>query len=214
MGAHARGVSKSCCSGALAGSTRATPLLSEEERATALTSLLDQRSEFVAFAQKQLGDAALAEDVVQASLLKASQRIEQLASAASARAWFYRLLRNAASDARRHRSAEQRATDAFEDEQPEEALTPAPERRVCMCVSRAMNSLKADYRDALQRVEVEGEAVKDFAREQDIQPGNAAVRLFRAREALKKKLQSTCGACATAGCYDCDCDPGVVAAHG
>lgn len=55
----------------------------------------------------------MAEDIVQSSLIKASERIEQLASEEGARSWFYRLLRNAGTDARRRRSVEQRTVDGL-----------------------------------------------------------------------------------------------------
>ena len=37
---------------------------------------------------------------------------------------------------------------------------------------------------------------------------NAAVRVFRAREALRKQVARACGACATHGCVDCTCKHG------
>lgn len=188
---------KSCCS---------TITTTRQEQDGSIALLVGSRDEFVAFMTKQVGDAALAEDIVQSSLLKASERIEQLASAESARAWFYRLLRNAAADARRRRSVEQRAVDAFELEQPGSVEAVERERTVCRCVSRALSSLKPDYQSALRSVEIDGAAVKDFAAQEEIQPGNAAVRVFRAREALKRKVESACGDCAAdGGCYDCTC---------
>jgi DNA-directed RNA polymerase specialized sigma24 family protein len=75
-------------------------------------------------------------------------------------------------------------------------------------VTRLARELKPEYAEALQRVEVEGAPVKGFAADAGITSGNAAVRVFRAREALKKKVTTTCGACAAAGCTDCDCVTG------
>jgi hypothetical protein len=34
---------------------------------------------------------------------------------------------------------------------------------------------------------------------------NAGVRVFRAREALKKRVTQSCGTCAEHGCVDCTC---------
>jgi len=34
---------------------------------------------------------------------------------------------------------------------------------------------------------------------------NAGVRVFRAREALKKRLVESCGTCAEHGCQNCTC---------
>jgi len=189
-------VAKSCCAPSAGETTN-----------DVLAALVENREEFVAFAVRQVRDAMVAEEIVQASFAKAAARIHQLESTDSARAWFYRMLRNAAVDHRRRQSAEQRTTAAFGVE-PQQDVVEAQERspRACQCVSRAMASLKPEYQAALQRVEIEDSSVKDFAAEQGIAANNAAVRLFRAREALKKKVEAMCGTCASdGGCFDCMC---------
>jgi RNA polymerase sigma-70 factor (ECF subfamily) len=54
-------------------------------------------------------------------------------------------------------------------------------------------------------VDLEGGSVGDYARKAGITPNNASVRLHRAREALRKQVEKTCGTCATHGCLDCTC---------
>ena len=49
-------------------------------------------------------------------------------------------------------------------------------------------------------------AVKDYAAEAGITSNNAAVRVFRAREALRKQVARSCGTCADHGCLDCTCE--------
>ena len=61
------------------------------------------------------------------------------------------------------------------------------------------------YADALRRIEVDGLAVKDYVTEIGISSNNAAVRVLRARGALRKRIAHSCGACATRGCLDCTC---------
>lgn len=46
---------------------------------------------------------------------------------------------------------------------------------------------------------------KTVAAELGITPGNAAVRLHRARHALRLRLQTTCGMCTEHGCLECVC---------
>jgi DNA-directed RNA polymerase specialized sigma24 family protein len=77
---------------------------------------------------------------------------------------------------------------------------------VCRCVGELAGTLKPEYADALRRVEVDGMKVKDYAVEAGITSNNAAVRVFRAREALKKQVSRSCGTCADHGCLDCTCD--------
>ena len=72
-------------------------------------------------------------------------------------------------------------------------------------VGRIAGDLKPEYAEALRGVEVEGLSLKDFAEKAGITPNNAAVRVHRAREALRKRLVSTCATCAAKGCTDCTC---------
>ncbi|MBK6406096.1 MAG: hypothetical protein IPF66_14245 [Holophagales bacterium] len=81
-------------------------------------------------------------------------------------------------------------------------------REVCRSVGRiATGDLNQKYAEALRGVEVEGLSLKDFAEKAGITPNNAAVRVHRAREALRKRLVSTCSSCAAKGCTDCTCGP-------
>ncbi|HEX4406188.1 MAG TPA: sigma factor-like helix-turn-helix DNA-binding protein, partial [Polyangia bacterium] len=76
---------------------------------------------------------------------------------------------------------------------------------VCACVTSIIETLKPDYARAIRRVELDGVAVRAFAVEEHITDGNAAVRLHRARQALRRRVEESCGTCATHGCYDCEC---------
>ncbi|MFO0551960.1 MAG: sigma-70 family RNA polymerase sigma factor [Polyangiaceae bacterium] len=171
------------------------------------TLLAAHRAEFVAFAQARVKNPAHAEDIVQTAFTRATARADQLRDVeTSAVAWFYRILRREIVDQRRRQGARGRAVAALALETPE--IEPALEReaRVCACVRRAAATLKPEYGEALARSVVDEIPVKDFAAEVGIQPNNAAVRVFRAREALKKKVESLCGACAEGGgCFDCTC---------
>lgn len=176
-----------------------------------IASLADRRAEFVAFVERRTGDRALAEDLVQAALENALARQGDLRDEAAAAAWFYRSLANAIVDRHRRRAAEGRVLDALQTELDEhiDAIETAPPT-LCRCIMRVAAGLKPEYADALQRIEIDGEAVKAFAAERGISSSNAAVRVFRAREALRRGLWATCGACAKGGCIDCTCgEPSV-----
>ena len=121
-------------------------------------------------------------------------------------AWFYRTLRNAAIDRFRRREAAGRAVETFARELEMHA-NPEPdiEAEICGCVTRLASSLKAEYADALQAIDVQGAPVKTFAEQRGPSPSNAGVRICRAREALKKRVIESCGTCAEHGCRDCTC---------
>ena len=77
---------------------------------------------------------------------------------------------------------------------------------VCKCVVALAETLKPEYAEAIRRVEVDGVSVKDYADQSGISSNNAGVRIFRAREALRKQVTRACGTCADHGCLDCTCE--------
>jgi RNA polymerase sigma-70 factor (ECF subfamily) len=72
-------------------------------------------------------------------------------------------------------------------------------------VLRLQQELKPEYAEALQQVEIDQTPVKEFAQATGISATNAGVRVHRAREALRRRVLATCGACAAGGCTDCNC---------
>jgi len=173
-----------------------------------VATLVAHRREFLGFLERRLGDRTAAEDLLQ----EAFARLDKLASLRdeeSALAWFYRVLRNASTDRARRKQSEARGLEALAAElaQAEPVGTPESElsRAVCGCIATLKDNLRPAYRDALERIEIDGVAVKDYAAEAGISPGNAAVRAYRARDALRKQVALACGACAEHGCLDCTC---------
>jgi RNA polymerase sigma factor (sigma-70 family) len=120
--------------------------------------------------------------------------------------WFYRTLRNAAIDQFRRRGASDRAMEAFARELDTQSKPePELEAEICACVSRLATTLKPEYAEALQAIDIQGTPVKAFAEERGLSASNAGVRVFRAREALKKRVTESCGTCAEHGCLNCTC---------
>lgn len=168
-------------------------------------ALAAHRAELVAFVERRVHDRAVAEDIVHAALEHALPRLGSLRDEDKLLPWLYRSLRNAILDRGRREAAERRALSllAAEVDDRLEVLDAPP--RVCGCVLRVSAGLKPEYADALAHIDVDGAAVKDFAAARGISSSNAAVRVFRAREALRRGLVATCGACADSGCIDCTC---------
>ena len=63
---------------------------------------------------------------------------------------------------------------------------------------------------------MEDASVPALAAEAGITPGSASVRLHRAREAMRKRIEQCCGACARHGCLsgECTCPRGRQEAGG
>jgi RNA polymerase sigma-70 factor (ECF subfamily) len=175
-----------------------------------LSAMAENRRAFLSFLERRVGHRETAEDLLQESFARSLDRVP-LEPEESVTAWFYRVLRNGLIDHYRRRGVADRALAALQKELDEASPEPAPDERdaVCRCVTRLTETLKPEYALALRRVEVDGMSVRDFASEAGITPNNAAVRLFRARETLRKRVVRWCGSCAEQGCVDCTCgEPG------
>lgn len=172
-----------------------------------VTALVKNHREFLAFLQRRVGDRALAEDILQEAFVRGLDKLATLENDEAATAWFYRILRNAVIDHHRRRASGDKKLDAFAAEL-ERQVEPEAEVHgaVCRCVGELASTLKPEYAEALRRVEIDGVAVKDYAAEAGVTSNNAAVRVFRAREALRKQVARSCGTCADHGCLDCTCD--------
>lgn len=168
--------------------------------------LVQNHRKFLAFLERRVGSRDIAEDILQDAFVRGLARGGQLRDEESVIAWFYRALRNALVDHWRRKSSERRIfEDSAADGSAEPSTDPELMNTVCECATALLDTIKPEYAEALRRVEVDGVSVKDFARERDVTPNNASVRLFRAREALRRQVERACGTCAKHGCVDCTC---------
>jgi RNA polymerase sigma-70 factor (ECF subfamily) len=171
-------------------------------------TLVANHREFLAFVEKRVGNRATAEEILQDSFVRSMDKFDTVRDTAVG--WFYRVLRNAIIDHHRRNAAAERRHEAYaREEQSGESQDEELHRVVCKCVAQLAETLKPEYAAALKRVEVDGLSVKDYAEEAGISSNNAGVRIFRAREALRKQVARSCGTCATHGCIDCTCDQGA-----
>jgi len=173
--------------------------------------LVENHRKFLAFLERRVGSREAAEDILQDAYVRGLDRAGTLRDRESATAWFYRLLRNALTDHYRRRGAEGRALERVAAEAGPEAEAGAPPAdaelmdAVCGCVGTLVDTLKPEYAAAVRRVDLEGAALPALAAEAGITANNAAVRLHRARQALRRQVERSCGTCATHGCLDCHC---------
>jgi RNA polymerase sigma factor (sigma-70 family) len=169
--------------------------------------LVANHARFLAFLERRVGSREVAQEILQDAFVRGIAHGGGLRSDESAVAWFYRLLRNALVDHHRRADSERRGLAALSeearagDEPRDEELV----ETICACVASLVDTLKPEYATAIRRVELGDESLQDYARAADITPGNAAVRLFRARQALRRRVEESCGTCAEHGCYRCEC---------
>ena len=177
--------------------------------AAVTAQLVANHRRFLAFLEPRVESRAVAEEILQAAFLRSVEKAEELRDAERAVAWFFRLLRNALTDHYRRRASYARTLERSAAE-PQPTSAPSPEdaeleAEICRCLTALLPALKPEYATLLERVELGGEKLADVAADLEITAGNAAVRLHRARLALKRQLERSCGSCATHGCLDCTC---------
>jgi len=170
--------------------------------------LTESRQEFLRFLVRRLGDRDTAEDVLQQFYLRVVSRGHELRKTQSVFAWLYTVLRTTLIDhyrkeaTRRNRDTEyalmQTVTDECRDAEPKDG--------VCECVSTVIPTLKPEYSDVLQRIDLSETPSRKVADSLGITTANLRVRLHRARQALKRALLVRCGRCAENGCRDCSCN--------
>jgi RNA polymerase sigma factor (sigma-70 family) len=169
-----------------------------------VATLVAKHRDFLAFVERRVGDRATAEEILQDAFVRSVEKFDTVRETAIG--WFYRVLRNAIIDHHRRRAVADRRHDAYATEA---AATEDHDGElhgvICACVAQLAGTLKPEYAIALRRIDVDGISVKAFADEIGITASNAGVRVFRAREALRKQVARSCGTCAAHGCLDCTC---------
>ena len=132
-----------------------------------LEVLVENHRRFLAFLERRVGSREVAEDILQDAFVRSLERVDTVRDREAVIPWFYRLLRNAVIDHYRRGGAEDRAlayVAGAEDEAApgaDEALRDA----VCACVASLVETLKPEYATVIKRVDLDGEAVSEFARE-------------------------------------------------
>jgi RNA polymerase sigma factor (sigma-70 family) len=173
--------------------------------------LVENEVAFRAFLRRRVDDEALAEDLLQQSLVRAVEHHHSLQQHENAVPWFYRILRHAIIDYYRSQASEGRKHDAFLQEltvsgedkaAPPDAVKPT----VCACLYQLLPAIRPNYAELLRRIDLEGESPHKVAKDLQLSQNNLTVRLHRARQALRTGLEKACGICSKHGCLNCVCE--------
>ena len=126
-------------------------------------NLVASRDKFLGFLSARLHDKGAAEDVLQSAYIKALEHGFEIRDDESTVAWFYRILRNALIDHYRRTAIRDKGDAEYAAETP---LTYEPEleQTACACIGDVIRDLKGDYRSAIERVDLGGQSVEDFAK--------------------------------------------------
>src|SRR5919202_6334353 len=143
------------------------------------------------------GDAAMAEDLVQDTMLKAYRSWRQYRPGTNAKGWLLTILRNTFINDYRRRRLEPVATDNLEAVEPyaiyRSVQDTDPEgtffsRIVDEKVLEAVDALPPEFREVLVLSDMEGMRYAEIAEALQIPVGTVKSRLFRARRQLQGKL--------------------------
>ena len=181
------------------------PTSNEQTHQALATTLLANLSAFQSFARGRLDNDDLAADAVQESLLRALKADRVPSLEGNVIAWFYRILRNVLTDLHRRRTAQVKALERFSQEPSSEITDDELHKQACACVAALLPTLKPQYARVLQLADVEDRPARAVAEEIGISANNLKVRLHRARQQLRQRLEQTCKLCAAHGCLDCTC---------
>lgn len=174
-----------------------------------MRTLVERRGQFLLYLQNRLSDRDEAEDFLQDFYVRVLTKADQIRDRGSTVAWLYTVLKSMLADRYRRKASERNALQLLAANQ----IATAPvqdvtldevqdfDRTTCTCFYHLLPALKPEYADALSRVELAELSPAEAARDIGITAGNMRVRLHRARRALRKALERSCGGCREHGCF-------------
>jgi RNA polymerase sigma-70 factor (ECF subfamily) len=145
---------------------------------------------------RYVGDPALADDLLQETLIRITRSLPSFAGRASLKTWAFSIATRVAAD--HFRQPVHRAHIVDIGETPELADgEPAIDQRLVVdemnaCLRKVIDSLPEDYRAALVLHELEGLTADQIADALGCSVATAKIRIHRGRLRLKEALQGEC----------------------
>ena len=173
--------------------------------------MVEIHQDLLRFLTRRLGNEDEAADVLQDFYVKVLRRIGDLRDTKKLRGWMRRVLETTLIDYYR---AQGKKRQSEADYHYLETVGLSGDGKddldfsVCMCIYKLLPTLKPEYADVLWRADLISESRESIAGALSISENNLRVRLHRARQALRQRLEETCRTCPIHGYLDCDCDYG------
>lgn len=172
-------------------------------------ALVESRRDLIAFLRRRLDSHEEAEEVLQQFAIRALERASDLRDVRTVRGWLGRILATTIVDHQRkaiRRRRREQPTDQKTLESVAIEADPEIDKAVCDCLYKLLPTLRPDYSDVIWRADILGEPRDRIAISLGTTLNNINVRLYRARLALKKRLEEMCLTCPVHGFLDCRCD--------
>ena len=145
---------------------------------------------------RQVGDAAIAEDLRQEALLKIERGLPGFGGRADIKTWAFAIASHVAIDYLRLPAHRLKVVEMDEAAQVADANPEVDEQLVIdemnSCVRGVIDSLPPDYRTALILHDLEGMSAEQTAAVSHCSLATAKIRIHRARQRLKAALATQC----------------------
>lgn len=169
-------------------------------------ALVENRKGFLLYFRRRLGTTQDAEDALHDFYLRVLESSHQVANPGRLHAWLKRVLRSTLVDRYRRTASRKRLLAEFAV-LPAETADEIDVAADCECVDRYLLALKPEFAEVLRRADMLEQPHALIARELGLSVGNVAVRLHRARKALRERLVGLCETCSTQDDGRCRCEP-------
>jgi RNA polymerase sigma factor (sigma-70 family) len=146
-----------------------------------------------------------AQDVLQEFYLRVLRYRPRLEGDASMRSFINRILRSVVADHFRGRVAQRKVVSTIATLWEDPVTDDPVDAAVCDCLRGLMGELPRQYATLIERVDLNEEPRSAVAATLGITSKNLAVRLTRARSALRARLLAFCTSCPIHGFADCRC---------
>ncbi len=146
-------------------------------------------TELIRFLCHRAGDEDTARDMLQEVFLRALRRPQGLCDVADPRAWLFHAARNLLID--RYRLSKDQVS--LPDNLPASQDTgPAPVDALSDCLPRVLGELAEQDQQAIQLCDIQGLSDQAYADKQGLSLSAAKSRLRRARQHLRRHLETAC----------------------
>jgi len=171
-------------------------------------ALIENRAMFLRVLTRELRNKDHAEDVFHDVCERALNTASSLRAETSVVPWLNRILRSTLKDVlrqdvnRRSRDAEYARLQDIHTDSPDELSLES----ICCCFRQALPKLACGYGELVKRVDLAGHDRSAVAKQLGLTSNSLAVRLHRARQALKRALLRMCSTCPEHGFLKCGCE--------
>jgi RNA polymerase sigma-70 factor (ECF subfamily) len=156
--------------------------------ACAANAWRQHQSELKGYLIHRLADPALAEDLLQDVFVKAMRQGARFCTLDHPRAWLFQVARNALADHLRLAKAQVPLPEDLPADEPEVA----PVDALAGCIGQVLAELPEGDRDILQRCDLEGMKLQDYADAHRLGLPAVKSRIQRARARMREAMTRTC----------------------